>query len=40
MQFQMALILLLLGIGLLGIGLARDYRLTAALATFQQLAAG
>ena len=40
MPFQMTLVLLLMGIGLLGIGLSRDYRLTAALAVFQQLAAG
>lgn len=40
MPLQMALVLLLMGSGLLGIGLARDYRLTAALAVLQQLAAG
>ena len=39
-QYQMAGIYLLMGIGLLGIGLSRDYRLTTVMATFQQLAAG
>lgn len=39
-QFQMALTFLLMGVGLLGVGLSRDYRLTTVLATFQQLAAG
>ena len=39
-QFQMAGIYLLTGIGLLGIGLSQDYRLTTVMAVFQQLAAG
>jgi MFS family permease len=39
-HFQLAIVFLLMGIGLLGIGLSHDYRLSAGLAFFQQLAAG
>jgi MFS family permease len=39
-HFQLALVFVLMGIGLLGIGLSRDYRLSAGLAFFQQVAAG
>jgi len=38
--FQLAMVFLLMGIGLLGIGLSRDYRLSATMAFFQQVAAG
>lgn len=39
-NYQLGMVLLLMGIGLLGIGLARDYRLAALMALFQQIAAG
>lgn len=39
-NFQLAMVFLLMGIGLLGIGLSRDYRLSAVMALFQQTAAG
>jgi MFS family permease len=39
-NYQLGMVLLLMGIGLLGIGLARDYRLAALMALFQQVAAG
>lgn len=38
--FQLAMVFLLMGIGLFGIGVSHDYRLSAALAFFQQIAAG
>jgi MFS family permease len=39
-QFQMMLVFLLMGVGLVGVGLSHDYRLSAAAAVFQQTAAG
>ncbi len=39
-QYQMALLFLLMGIGLTGIGLSHDYKLSVTAALFQQTAAG
>ena len=39
-EYQLALAFLFMGVGLVGISLSRDYRLTAAAAWFQQLSAG